>query len=103
MASATTTQARTPITARSTGPARTGWPPPSRADPMPTTTRPEGGGVALSSGRADTPRLAYSVLERRATLATSGVLLALAGVAWWATVARARGMSDMVQGLAQAG
>src|SRR3954454_12888898 len=49
------------------------------------------------------PRLAYSALERRATLTTCGALLALAGGAWFLTARRAGGMSDMVQGLAQVG
>ena len=51
----------------------------------------------------DTPRTAYRVLERRATLATVAVLLALAAVAWWATVDEARDMRGMVQGLAHIG
>ena len=59
--------------------------------------------VGLPTAGADTPRLAYSALERRATLVTSGALLALAGLAWWSTVDRAHGMSDMLQGLAQIG
>jgi len=52
---------------------------------------------------ADTPRLAYRALERRATIATAGLLLLLAGGAWWLTVRRADDMSGMVQGLAQVG
>jgi predicted metal-binding membrane protein len=51
---------------------------------------------------ADT-RMAYAELERRARLTTAGALLALAAVAWWLTVRRAAGMSDMVSGLAQVG
>ena len=51
----------------------------------------------------DTPRTAYSVLERRATLLTTGVLVMLAAAAWWATAARSDGMSGMVVGLAQVG
>lgn len=54
-------------------------------------------------GQADTPRAAYSALERRATLLTVGVLVALAAVAWWATAARSSDMSGMVAGLAQVG
>jgi hypothetical protein len=42
--------------------------------------------------------MAYSVLERRATLVTVGVLVALAGVAWWRTIGHAGDMEMMVQG-----
>ena len=58
----------------------------------------------MSSGRvttvsprppADTPRTAYRVLERRATLTTVGALLLLAALAWWLTIDRARDMADM--------
>ena len=49
------------------------------------------------------PRSAYSVLERRTTLMIVGLLLVLAGLAWWNTVGQARTMSSMVQGLAQVG
>src|SRR3954471_2078732 len=52
---------------------------------------------------ADTPRLAYAAIERRATAATVGTLLLLAGGAGWLTVRRAENMSGMVQGLAQVG
>ena len=52
---------------------------------------------------ADTPRSAYRALERRATVATVVVLLALAGVAWWSTLRNARDMASMVQGFAQVG
>ena len=52
---------------------------------------------------ADTPRTAYGVLERRATITTAGALLLLAAGAWWLTVRRAADMSDMVSGLAQVG
>lgn len=51
----------------------------------------------------DTPRSAYSVLERRATILVAGVLLALGAAAWLLTVQRAQGMGEMVQGLAQTG
>ena len=51
----------------------------------------------------DTPRLAYAALERRATIATAGALLALAGLAWWLTVGRSADMDGMVQGIAQVG
>ncbi len=57
----------------------------------------------MTPATADTPRLAYSALERRATVATAGVLVGLAALAWWSTVSRADGMSDMVLGLAQVG
>jgi len=51
----------------------------------------------------DTPRLAYSALERRVTVAIVTLLLALATLAWWLTAGMARGMSGMVQGLASVG
>jgi predicted metal-binding membrane protein len=51
----------------------------------------------------DTPRSAYSVLERRATLTTVSVLLGLAGVSWWSTLGNVRDMSSMVQGFAHVG
>ena len=59
--------------------------------------------LAVPSPAADTPRLAYRALERRATLATVGVLLALAALAWWATLGNARDMDGMVQGFAHVG
>ncbi len=59
--------------------------------------------VALPIRGQDTPRLAYRALERRATLVTVAILVALAALAWWSTVANARDMEDMVQGLAQVG
>jgi predicted metal-binding membrane protein len=59
--------------------------------------------IVLPSPGRDTPRTAYRVLERRATVATVAVLLALSGVAWWSTVNRAGNMDSMVQGLAQVG
>lgn len=59
--------------------------------------------AALLRPMQDTPRSAYSVLEKRATLATVGLLLALSGVSWWATVGRVDGMSGMVQGFAHVG
>ena len=59
--------------------------------------------VAESAESEDTPRSAYRVLERRATLMTTATLLALAGLAWWSTLGNARGMSSMVQGFAQVG
>jgi predicted metal-binding membrane protein len=51
----------------------------------------------------DTPRSAYGVLERRATLATTAGLLTLAGLAWWSTVRTAGDMSAMTLGLADVG
>lgn len=59
--------------------------------------------MGLAEPGHDTPRSAYRVLERRATAAISGLLIALAGVAWWATVDAAHNMATMVQGLAQVG
>lgn len=59
--------------------------------------------LAVPSPARDTPRLAYSALERRATLATVAVLLALATLAWWATLGNARDMNAMVQGFATVG
>lgn len=53
--------------------------------------------------KIDTPRMAYSALERRATIATIGVLVALAGVAWWRTIGNAGDMQSMVQGFASVG
>lgn len=53
--------------------------------------------------RPDTPGAAYRVLERRATFATVGALLALAAVAWWRTVGNAGGMQSMVQGFSSVG
>src|SRR3954469_13478910 len=54
-----------------------------------------------ATAAADTPRMAYAALERRATATTAGALLLLAAGAWWLTVRRAADMSGMVQGLAQ--
>jgi predicted metal-binding membrane protein len=51
----------------------------------------------------DTPRSAYSVLERRVTFATVATLLVLSGLSWWYTVGRAQDMTGMVQGLAGVG
>jgi len=48
----------------------------------------------------EAPRTAYRVLERRATLSTVGVLLALAGLAWWSTARQSQGMdTGMLTGL----
>ena len=59
--------------------------------------------TTIEVDRPDTPRLAYSALERRATLVTAAVLLALAGIGWWATVDQSDDMAGMVQGIAQVG
>jgi predicted metal-binding membrane protein len=53
--------------------------------------------------RPDTPRSAMSLLSRNVTLTVVGVLVGLAGVAWWSTVRQANSMSDMVSGLGQVG
>ena len=58
---------------------------------------------AVGAPVEDTPRSSYRVLERRATLTTVAILLALAGVAWWATVDNRHDMSSMVQGFAHVG
>jgi len=55
---------------------------------------------AASEAAPERPVTAYRVLERRATLATTGLLLALAVLAWWSTARSAAGMDDMVLGLA---
>jgi predicted metal-binding membrane protein len=52
------------------------------------------------AAKLDTPRLAYRALERRATVATVAILLALAALAWWRTVGYSGGMRSMVQGFA---
>ncbi|MFY9587762.1 MAG: DUF2182 domain-containing protein [Actinomycetota bacterium] len=54
-------------------------------------------------GRPDTPRNAMSLLSRNVTLTVVGVLVGLAGLAWWSTVRQANSMSDMVSGLGQVG
>ena len=59
--------------------------------------------IAVPSPQRDTPRLAYSALERRATLTTVGLLLGLAALAWWSTLGNASDMSSMVQGFARVG
>ena len=59
--------------------------------------------AALPAPREDTPRLAYSVLERRVTTLTVGVLLVLAAAAWWSTVGNAHDMAGMAQSLASVG
>ncbi len=57
----------------------------------------------MASPTVDTPRAAYAVLERRATVAVVGVLTALAAAAWWSTIRSAEDMSGMVTGIAQVG
>lgn len=59
--------------------------------------------VAVPDAASDTPRSAYRVLERRVTLTTIAILLALAGLAWWSTLDSVRDMSGMVQGFAHVG
>jgi predicted metal-binding membrane protein len=59
--------------------------------------------IALPAEAEDPPRSAYRVLERRVTLITVAILLALAGLAWWSTLGNARDMSSMVQGFAHVG
>ena len=59
--------------------------------------------TAFDTGRPDTPRSAYAVLQRRATITTGVVLLVLAGLGWWETTRQADGMTGMVQGIAQVG
>ena len=59
--------------------------------------------IAVPLQSEDTPRSAYSVLERRATLSTVAILLALAAAAWWSTLGQARDMESMVQGFAHVG
>jgi predicted metal-binding membrane protein len=60
-------------------------------------------GLAVPLPAEDTPRSAYGVLQRRATVATVAILLALAGIAWWSTVGSSRDMAAMVQGVASVG
>jgi predicted metal-binding membrane protein len=57
----------------------------------------------VETDRPDTPRSAYAVLERRATLSTCLALLALAGIAWWRTAVRSEDMNGMVDGIARVG
>ncbi|TME45397.1 MAG: DUF2182 domain-containing protein [Chloroflexi bacterium] len=59
--------------------------------------------IALAAPPTDTPRMAYSTLERRATLTMLALLLSLAAAAWWSTVGNARDMGAMVQGVAGVG
>lgn len=57
----------------------------------------------IRGSRVDTPRGAYRVLERRATVTIVAILLLLAGIAWATTVRNAAGMGDMAQGLGSVG
>jgi predicted metal-binding membrane protein len=59
--------------------------------------------LTLRPSAADTPRSAYRALERRATLTTAGLLVALSAVAWWLTLDGARDMEPMVWGFADVG
>ena len=59
--------------------------------------------LAMLRPPEDTPRSAYRVLERRVTVTTAAVLLALAGLAWWRTVGQSGSMAAMVQGFAHVG
>jgi predicted metal-binding membrane protein len=59
--------------------------------------------TTFDTGRPDTPRSAYAVLQQRATIATSSVLVALAALGWWETSRQSHGMTGMVQGIAQVG
>lgn len=59
--------------------------------------------VTLSPAVDGQPRLAYRVLERRATLLMVITLLGLAAVSWWSVVDRAHGMPDMTMGLSTVG
>jgi predicted metal-binding membrane protein len=56
-----------------------------------------------ASIHVDTPRSAFSVLQRRVTIAIVGLLVVLAGLSWWNTTGNVRDMSGMVQGIAQVG
>ena len=51
----------------------------------------------------ETPRDTLSIFSARVTLVTVGLLVGLAGLAWWSTVRQANSMSDMVSGLGQVG
>jgi len=51
----------------------------------------------------DTPGSAMSLLERRVTLSTVGILVGLAALAWYLTVRQAAAMTGMVTGLSQVG
>lgn len=57
----------------------------------------------MAHSPTDTPRSAYRVLERRATLATIVLLLLLSAASWWVTVRNADEMTGMAQGLGTVG
>jgi predicted metal-binding membrane protein len=59
--------------------------------------------TVFETAQPDTPRSAYVVLRRRATIATALVLLALAALGWWETTRQADSMTGMVAGIAQVG
>jgi predicted metal-binding membrane protein len=59
--------------------------------------------IEIPAPEKDTPRSAYRALERRTTVVTCALLLALAGVAWWSTLDYAHDMTGMVQGFAHVG
>jgi predicted metal-binding membrane protein len=59
--------------------------------------------LAMPRPPGDTPRSAYRMLERRVTVTTAAVLLALAGLAWWRTVGQSGSMAAMAQGFAHVG
>jgi len=61
------------------------------------------GSAAAVERATDTPRRAMGLLERRVTVAATGVLVVLAAGAWLLTVRQAGVMSGMVSGLAQVG
>src|ERR1700682_1606669 len=49
----------------------------------------------LDAPSDDTPRSAYSLLERRVTIIVVGCLVGLAGIAWLLTIQEAPGMANM--------
>lgn len=51
----------------------------------------------------ETPRDTLALFSARINFLTIGVLVALAGLAWWSTARQAGSMSDMVSGLGQVG
>jgi predicted metal-binding membrane protein len=59
--------------------------------------------LAPALPQVDTPRSAYGVLERRATLATVAALVGLAAASWWYSVGQSHDMASMVQGFAHVG
>lgn len=59
--------------------------------------------VAVRRPALLTSRQASALLDRRASITTALVVVAVTGVAWWSTARSARDMSSMAQGLAQLG